>query len=83
MASTVSRGRSSWANLAAADLVIAVKEDEHRAMMARQFPLWQDRIEYWAIDDLDCAMPEEALPGLEEKIRALVARLGKQLTAAA
>jgi len=62
-------------DLAEADLVVAVKEDEHRAMMAEQFPLWQDRIEYWHVDDLDCADSHEALPHLEQQIHALVERL--------
>ena len=62
-------------DLANADLVVAVKEAEHRAMMAGQFPQWVDRIEYWHVDDLDCAPPEEAIPVLEKNIRALVARL--------
>jgi protein-tyrosine phosphatase len=64
------------ADFAAADLVVAVKEDEHRPMMRRLFPQWADAIEYWHIDDLDCAQPEEALPLLEDKVRALVARFG-------
>jgi protein-tyrosine phosphatase len=63
------------ADLAEADLVVAVKEDEHRAMMAEQFPLWKDRIEYWHVDDLDCAEAHEALPHLEKQIHALVERL--------
>ncbi len=63
------------ADLEASDLVVAVKEAEHRAMTAAQFPDWTDRVEYWHIDDLDCARPEEALPLLEEKVRALVRRL--------
>jgi len=63
------------ADLDASDLVVAVKEAEHRAMMAAQFPLWTDRVEYWHIDDLDCAQPEEALPLLEEHVRTLVRRL--------
>ena len=63
------------ADLAAADLVVAVKEAEHLAMMAAQFPLWKDRIEYWHVDDLDCAEADEALPHLEQQIRALVERL--------
>lgn len=60
------------ADLAKSDLVVAVKEAEHRAMMAEQFPLWKDQVEYWHVDDLDCAQPEEALPCLEEKVRELV-----------
>jgi protein-tyrosine phosphatase len=63
------------ADLANADLVIAVKEAEHRAMMVEQFPLWADQIEYWHIDDIDCAEPEDSLPILEEHIRALITRL--------
>jgi protein-tyrosine phosphatase len=63
------------ADLAAADLVVAVKEAEHRALMARQFPLWMDRIEYWHVDDLDCAQSHEALPHLESQIHELVVRL--------
>ncbi len=63
------------ADLAAADIVVALKEAEHRGMMAQQFPLWQDRIEYWHVDDLDCAQAHEALPYLEEQIHALVERL--------
>ncbi len=63
------------ADLAEADLVVAVKEAEHRALMAEQFPLWEDRIEYWQVDDLDCADAEEALPHLEQQIHTLVERL--------
>jgi len=66
------------ADLDASDLVVAVKEAEHRAMMAAQFPLRTDRVEYWHIDDLDCAQPEEALPLLEEQVRALVRRLSEE-----
>lgn len=62
-------------DLAEADLVVAVKEAEHRAMMAEQFPHWQDRIEYWHIDDLDCADSFEALLHLEQQIHALIERL--------
>ncbi|MEI8375349.1 MAG: low molecular weight phosphatase family protein [Planctomycetota bacterium] len=63
------------ADLAEADLVVAVKETEHRALMAEQFPLWKDRIEYWHVDDLDCAHASEALPHLEQQVHALVERL--------
>lgn len=62
-------------DLETADLVVAVKELEHRPLMAKQFPSWEDRVEYWHIDDLDCAQPEEALPLLEERVKTLVDRL--------
>lgn len=63
------------ADLGQADLVVAVKEAEHRSLMEKQFPLWCDRVEYWHVDDLDCATPEEALPVLEGCVRRLVERL--------
>lgn len=63
------------ADLLQADLVVAVKEIEHRPLMIAQFPDWADRVEYWDIDDLDCAGPEQALPYLENKVHDLIARL--------
>ena len=63
------------ADLAEADLVVAVKEAEHRAMVAEQFPLWKDRIEYWHVDDLDCVESHVAIPHLESQIHGLVERL--------
>jgi protein-tyrosine phosphatase len=63
------------ADLSDAGLVIAVKEAEHREMLREIFPTWADQVEYWHIDDLDCAEPQESLPVLENKVRALVKRL--------
>lgn len=66
---------ASEADFRRADLVIAVKEAEHRAMMAKSFPTWVNAITYWHIDDLDCAEPEEALPCLQRAIEGLVDEL--------
>jgi protein-tyrosine phosphatase len=63
--------------LSAADLVIAVKEAEHREMLNARFPGWSDRVEYWQIDDLDFAGAEEALPLLEQEVRSLLERLAE------
>ena len=62
-------------DLTKSELVIAVKESEHRKMMADLFPEWEDAVEYWHVHDLDCAEPEEALPILEDRVRDLVDRL--------
>jgi protein-tyrosine phosphatase len=70
-------------DLGKSDLVIAVKEAEHRPMMMAQFPLWADAIEYWHIDDIDVAPPDEALPALERKIHQLVERLSASESTAA
>jgi protein-tyrosine phosphatase len=62
-------------DLRGADLVIAVKEAEHRPLLGERHPGWAEKVEYWHIHDTDCAMPEETLSALEQKVRALVRRL--------
>jgi protein-tyrosine phosphatase len=62
-------------DLETADLVVAVKKAEHYAMMVDQFPEWADRIDYWHVDDLDCAAADEALPLCDECVGALVRTL--------
>ena len=61
-----------------ADLVIAVKEAEHREMLKELFPAWANQIEYWHIDDLDYAEPQEALPLLENELHGLMEPLGQR-----
>ena len=60
------------------EIVVAVKESEHRPVIDIFFPEWTDRVEYWNVDDLDCATPEVSLPHLEKKVRALVTRLQEE-----
>lgn len=62
-------------DLAAADRIIALKEAEHRPLVAKLFPSWEKRVEYWHIDDLDCAEPDDALTALEDDVRTLAGRL--------
>lgn len=52
--------------------VIAVKEAEHRPLMQQLFPDWVDRIEYWAVHDLDAATPDVSIPLLEQRVQALL-----------
>ena len=63
------------ADLAAAHLVIALKETEHRPLLAERFPPWSDRVEYWHIHDLDRALPHEALTALSHAVAQLIRRL--------
>jgi protein-tyrosine phosphatase len=58
-----------------ADLIVALKEAEHRPFVEGRFPRWAGRVRYWHVHDLDDATPAEALPGLEERVRQLVAQL--------
>jgi protein-tyrosine phosphatase len=65
----------SEADLAAADHVVAVKEAEHRPLVEKKFPAWRERIEYWHVHDLDCAMPADAMMHLENELLGLLERL--------
>jgi protein-tyrosine phosphatase len=55
--------------------VVALKETEHRPLMARLHPGWENRIEYWEISDLDAATPEVALGAIEAQVMALISGL--------
>ena len=57
--------------------VVAVKEVEHRPLIESGFPEWTNRVEFWRVDDVDCAGPEVALPELQENVAALIARLSE------
>ena len=72
------RVRLSEPDLQRAHKIIAVKEAEHRKLMREQFPAWEQRVDYWAIDDLDCAQPEDALPLLEARVHALADALAAE-----
>ncbi len=60
------------ADLERAYRTIAVKEAEHRPLMQRLFPDWEDRIEYWAVHDLDAAAPDVSIPLLEQRVLAVL-----------
>ncbi len=62
-------------DLQAADLIIALKEAEHRFLLEKRFPLWLDRVEYWQVHDLDMAPPDEALARIEQEVKRLILRL--------
>jgi protein-tyrosine phosphatase len=64
-------------DLANADLVVALKEEEHRTVLQSRYSHWLDRVEYWNVDDLDVAAAQDALAELERNIKALIRRLSK------
>ncbi|NPV08323.1 MAG: low molecular weight phosphatase family protein [Anaerolineae bacterium] len=59
-------------DLMRAQRIIALKEDEHRPLMERHFPLWADRIQYWHVHDLDVSEADEALPQIERLVEELI-----------
>jgi len=63
-------------DLARAHRTIALKRDEHHAMMLRAHPEWADRIEYWTVHDIDFLEPAHALPQIETRVLELVREFG-------
>jgi protein-tyrosine phosphatase len=62
-------------DLAGADLVVAVKEEEHRPLVRERFAEWEDRLDYWNIHDIEDAAPADALKVLAQEIHLLLLRL--------
>jgi protein-tyrosine phosphatase len=62
-------------DLKRADLVIALDEAEHRADLAKAFPGWEERVDYWHVQDLHAIPASLALPAIEQEVRALIQRL--------
>jgi protein-tyrosine phosphatase len=59
-------------DLESADLVIALKEAEHRPYLATKFPGWDERVTYWHVHDLDQAGPDEAMEMVEQLVVELL-----------
>ena len=53
-----------------ADLVVALKEAEHRPLLVERFPAWVEKVEYWHVEDDD-----DALPHVQREVMELVTRL--------
>ena len=62
-------------DLESADLLVALKEAEHRPLLRQRYPGWEERVEYWHIHDVDFAPAEDALREIERHVVALVERL--------
>jgi protein-tyrosine phosphatase len=62
----------------AAQLIVALKEAEHRPLMRSRFPMWAERVEYWRVHDLDFAPASEALPQVQRHVETLFARLRRE-----
>lgn len=59
-------------DLARAELIIALHEDEHRLMMNAYFSDWTERVEYWNVPDLGELRAAEALALIEAKVCSLL-----------
>ena len=60
------------ADLTLAERIIALDEIEHRPLIRRQFPGWEERITYWSVADIDRLSVELALSAIERLVRESV-----------
>jgi protein-tyrosine phosphatase len=68
------RVQLSGDDLDRADAIIALDENEHRAMVMRQFPGWEKRMTFWSVQDLPWTQPVDALLSIEELVLWLLDR---------
>lgn len=67
---------ATMAELAQAEMVIALQESEHRPMLAKNYPAYDDApVVYWHIGDVAEIPASEALPEIDTAVFALVAEL--------
>lgn len=65
----------TYGDLQTSNLVIALKDEEHRPMIDASFPGWSSRAVFWNIHDIDDASPDVALRELEANVRKLLRQL--------
>jgi protein-tyrosine phosphatase len=66
------RRQLSQEDLDGSQVIIALKDDEHRPMMRTMFPEWADRITYWDVGDQPQVTPEEGLGSIEKLVLELI-----------
>ncbi|WBL80966.1 low molecular weight phosphatase family protein [Bradyrhizobium xenonodulans] len=62
-------------DFAAAALVVALKDAEHRPMIAHRFAGVAHRVEYWDVDDIEYLDAPTALGKIDELVRRLIGSL--------
>ena len=61
-------------DLETASHIVALNEAEHRPLLRERFPKWANRIEFWAIDDIDLLSPALALETIAAQVEELITK---------
>ena len=69
------------ADLSRARRIVALQEEEHMPMVARDFPGWLEKVEFWDVPDMPFMEPEEALSRIERYVGELVHEIARTPTA--
>jgi len=59
-------------DLQSAHRIIALNEPEHRPLVRERFPEWEQRMQFWQVEDVEFVRPEIALAAIEQQINALL-----------
>ena len=65
-------------DFAEAELVVALKDAEHRPMIERRFAGVAHRVEYWDVDDIEDLDPPTALRKIDERVGLLIGSLQRR-----
>jgi protein-tyrosine phosphatase len=61
-----------------ADLVVAMKEAEHRQLVRDRFSGWERRVIYWHVHDLDSGSAGRAIEAISRLVMKLIRELKQQ-----
>jgi protein-tyrosine phosphatase len=62
-------------DFAQAELVVALKDAEHRPMITHRFAGIAHRVQYWDVDDIEYLDPKTALRKIDEQVGLLIESL--------
>jgi len=62
-------------DLEEADMVVAIKHDEHLPMMQDQFPDWAQKITYWQVHDRPPAADYDPMHDIDQELQNLISQL--------
>jgi protein-tyrosine phosphatase len=63
-------------DLSEAEVIIALKENEHRPMIRAMFPKWEKRVVFWDVGDQPEVKPDTGLAEIERQVEELIEVLG-------
>jgi protein-tyrosine phosphatase len=66
------RRQLSEEDLTDSQVIIALKDEEHRPMIRKLFPDWEDRVVFWDIGDQPEVKPDDGLAAIEQQVMELI-----------
>ena len=69
------RKQLSEEDLANAQVIVALKDEEHRPMIREMFPEWEGRIIFWDVGDQPEVTPDDGLAAIERQVEELIDEL--------